>query len=233
MYKGFKIKPPFFEIGPKAYMTGETVLELAKAVDRFSKKYDVNVIFTPQFTDLPIIARETENLFVFAQYMDPIPVGRGQGKILPEAIKAAGCHGVMLNHTECQTTLNDLARAIEIADRLELGTVVCTDSVKEAKAVTHLEPNIIVCEPNDLIGTGVTADENYTLQTIKAIKDLNPDIFVLQGAGISNGQDVYNVIKLGAEATGTSSGCMKAPDPIAMAEEMISAVRRAWDEVHA
>ena len=55
---------------------------------------------------------------------------------------------------------------------------------------------------------------------------------VLQGAGISNGQDVYNTIKLGAQATGSTSGIIKAKDPEAMVDEMLSALRRAWDEVH-
>lgn len=232
MYKGFKLKPPFFEIGPKAYMTGSTVLELAKAADKFSEKYGVSIIFTPQFADLYPIARETKNIFLCAQHMDPIPMGRGQGSILPESLKAAGCRCVMLNHNEKPITLNELTKCVEIADRLEMGTIIITDNMKEARAMAHLEPNIIVCEPNNLIGTGVTADTNYTLTTIKAVKDINPDIYVLQGAGISNGQDVYNVMKLGAEGTGTSSGCMKAPDPIAMAEEMIAACRRGWDEAH-
>ena len=68
---------------------------------------------------------------------------------------------------------------------------------------------------------------------MRAVKDVNPDILVLQGAGISNGQDVYNTIFAGAEATGSSSGVVKAPDRAAMVDEMISAVRRAWDERHA
>ena len=33
-----------------------------------------------------------------------------------------------------------------------------------------------------------------------------------------------------ALVTGSTSGIIKAPDPVAMAEEMISAVRRAWNE---
>ena len=56
---------------------------------------------------------------------------------------------------------------------------------------------------------------------------------VLQGAGISNGQDVYNTIKLGAQATGSTSGILKAADPYAMVEEMLFNLRRAWDELHA
>ena len=38
MYKGIKLKPPFFEIGPKAYLFGEEMLELAKAADKAAQK---------------------------------------------------------------------------------------------------------------------------------------------------------------------------------------------------
>ena len=47
MYTGFKIKPPFFEIGPKCYMYGDEMLALAKAIDRAAIKYDVDVLGTP------------------------------------------------------------------------------------------------------------------------------------------------------------------------------------------
>ena len=67
----------------------------------------------------------------------------------------------------------------------------------------------------------------------KTVKRINPDILVLQAAGIRNGQDVYKVIKAGADATGTTSGIMKAENPEAMLDEMIRAVRTAWDEIHA
>ena len=48
-------------------------------------------------------------------------------------------------------------------------------------------------------------------------------------AGIANGEDVYNTIIAGADATGSSSGVARAADRPAMVEEMIAAVRRAWD----
>ena len=70
----------------------------------------------------------------------------------------------------------------------------------------------------------------YVAAAIRAVKDVDPDIFVLQGAGISNGEDVYRVIRAGAEATGSSSGVVKAKDRAAMVDEMILAVRSAWDD---
>ena len=50
---------------------------------------------------------------------------------------------------------------------------------------------------------------------------LNPNIRVLHGAGISNSQDVYDIIALGAQATGSTSAILKAKDPFAMLEDMI------------
>lgn len=232
MYKGLKIEPPFFEIGPKAFLYGESMLQLAKAADRASIKYDVRIILTPQPTDIYLLAQETRHVLVFAQHVDPLPVGRGLGSILPEAVKAAGAVGVMLNHAEKPMAIADLYRAIKRADEVGLVTIVCADSIKEAEAIAHFSPNIIVAEPTELIGTGQTSDEAYVIATTSAIKKINPEIQVLQAAGIKNGQDVYNVIKAGADATGTTSGIMKAEDPEAMLDEMIRAVRMAWDETH-
>ena len=76
-----------------------------------------------------------------------------------------------------------------------------------------------------------TYSELITLDSFEE-RYINPEIMVLQGAGISNGQDVYNTIKLGAQATGSTSGILKAADPYAMVEEMIYNLRKAWDELH-
>lgn len=230
MYRGIEFKPPFFEIGPKSYLYGRQVLNLAKAADIAAKKYNVNIIFTTPFPDIRMVAEETENLFVFAPHMDPLPVGRGLADILPESVKAAGAVGVMLNHCEKPLSFSVLRQTIRRADEIGLMTIVCADSITEAKAIALLEPNIIVAEPTDLIGSGKTSSLEYVRSSIDAIKSVNADILVLQAAGISSGKDVYNVIHAGAEATGSSSGIVKAPDSAAMVDEMIHAVREAWDE---
>lgn len=232
MIKHKKIKPPFFEIGPKAYMFGDDMVELAKVIDKAAQKYDVRIILTPQYCDLHAVSQATENVLVFAQHMDSLPIGRGLGSVLPESVKAAGAVGVMLNHVEKQISIAELKASIKRAEELDLYTIVCADSIAEATAIAHLNPDIIVCEPSELIGTGQSSDEEYVKASIAAVKSVNPDIAVLQGAGISNGKDVYRVIRAGAEATGTTSGIMKADDKPAMVDEMISAVRKAWDDAH-
>lgn len=230
MKKQFALKPPFFEIGPKAYLFGEDVLQLALFADAAAKKYDVDIIFTTPVVDIRRVAAATERIFVFAPHMDPLKPGRGLADTLPESLVDAGAKGVMLNHCEKPISLAVLSETIRRADEVGLATIVCTDSIREASAVACLAPNIIVAEPTELIGTGKASDMDYVQASIDAVKSVNPDIFVLQGAGISNGDDVYRVIHAGAEATGSSSGVVKAQSRAAMVDEMIGSVRRAWDD---
>lgn len=232
MLQDFNLSPPFFEIGPKSYLYGDEVLALAKAADRASKNYNVPIIFTTPYTEIRRVVEATENLLVCAPHMDPIPIGRGLADILPESIAATGAHGVMLNHAERPVTYDTLARTIKRADEVGLFSIVCTNTIEEVKAVALLKPNIIVAEPTNLIGTGKMSDMEYVSASISAVKEINPGILVLQGAGISSGKDVYKVILSGAEATGSSSGIIEAIDREAMIDEMIHAVRKAWDEAH-
>jgi triosephosphate isomerase len=233
MLAGTKITPPFFEFGPKAYLYGRDALALARHAEKLSAQYGVQIIYTPQFVDIPILARETK-LLIFAQHMDPLPIGRGVGSILPEAVKAAGAAGVLLNHAEKKLTPDVLERTLRRAEEVGLISMVCADNLTEAAAVARMRPDIIIAEAPELIGVGKRGpNDRQAIAMINAtVWNINPDIRVLHGAGISNGQDVYAVIAAGAQATGSSSGIANAQDRFTMFTEMIRAVRQAWDNTH-
>ena len=221
MLNNYKISEPFFEYGPKCYMYGETLLDMAKGLDKLAEKYGVDVVLDIPDTEIYNVARHVKRVHVYSQHMDSIPVGRGMGRTLPEALKAAGAVGVMLNHAEHNLTLEEIEKAIKRADEVGLATMVCADSIEEVKAVAKLHPNILVAEPSELIGTGKPADKAYVDEVIKVIRP---------SAGISKGEDCYNIIKAGASASGCSSAIAKAAEPLKLAEEMIAAVRKAYDE---
>ena len=225
-----KIKAPFFEIGPKSYLYGDDILELALAADAASIKYDVDVIFTCPVVDIRRVAEATKRLHVFAPHMDPIYPGRGLADTLPESLVAAGAEGVMLNHVEKPISFEVLAETIKRADEVGLTTIVCADSMADASKIAGLHPDIIVAEPSELIGTGVSVGPEYVSAATDSVKNVDANILVLTAAGIAGGEDVYNTIMAGADATGSSSGVAKAADRPAMVDEMISACRRAWDE---
>lgn len=232
MNADFRLRPPFFELGPKAYMYGERAVQLALFADDLVARYDVRIIMTPQYVDIESIARATSNLLVFAQHMDPLRIGRGNGSVLPEAVQEAGAVGVLLNHAEKPLTRELLAETIARADEVGLASMVCAGNVKEVEAVAMLHPNIIIAEAPDLIGAGSTAPEDRPdIAGINhVVWNIDPRIRILHAAGISTGKDVYEIIAGGSQGSGSSSGVFKAEDPQAMLEEMIRAVRRAWDD---
>lgn len=232
MSRKLKLEPPFFEIGPKNYLFGDQILDLAKIADEAAAKFDVRVIYTTPYADIRRVAENVKNLKVFAPHMDDIPVGRGLACVLGESLKAAGAVGVMLNHAERPLPSSTLVRTLNRARELDLMTIVCADSMAETRAVAQMHPDLMITEPTELIGTGVAADMSYVATSVDAIMNIDPNIGILVGGGISNGTDVYNTIMAGADATGSSSGIVKAADPGAMVYEMLEALRQAWDERH-
>ncbi len=225
-----QITPPFFEIGVKNYVYGDQVLELAKSADKAAQQYNIDVIFIAPYVDIRRVAENTDRLIVFAPYMDVLRPGRGIADILPEAIKAAGAKGVVLNHCERPMTLSAIRQTIERANELDLLSFVCTDTIDESRAIAQLRPDIINPEPTELIGTGTTSSMSYVQESIKAIKEVYPSILVEQAAGITSGKQVYDNIMAGADAAGAASGIIHAADPIAMIDEMVFHVRKAYDD---
>ena len=230
MKKKKVLKTPIFGINSKSYMYGDRLLDLAKYADQLAEEYDMTIMLSAPYVDLARIAQETKNLIVNAQGMDPTDVGRGMGHVLPESLANVGVDGVFLNHEERQMTSRQLVKAVSRATELGLNTIILVDSVEEAKMVAILEPTIIVCEQTKLIGTGKTSDAEYMHATREAIKQINPNIIVIQGAGNRTADDQYNAIKNGSEGSGASSGIFLAEDPKTKIKELLEGVIRARDE---
>lgn len=230
MVRNLKIKPPFFEIGPKNYLVGSDVVELSRIADEAAARHGIQVIFTTPYTNISQVAEKTRNLFVFAPHMDCTPVGRGLANVLPEALCAAGATGVMLNHAERPLSVVELLETMRRARALQMMTIVCATSVLETRAVAELHPDMIVSEPLELIGTGNSVGEQFVQKAMNTVLSVDPDIGVLVGGGVSNGNDVYSIIRAGADATGSSSAIALAKDPEEKINEMLAAARQAWDE---
>lgn len=227
-----QIRTPYFEIGTKNYIYGDTVLKYAKAADAAAEKYDIDVLFITPCTEIRRVVENTKHLIVLAPYMDTLRPGRGMADILPEGLKAAGAKGVVINHCEKPMSLPAMMATIDRARELDFLVFACADTVDEAKAIAQLHPDILNPEPSELIGgTGGVSDMGYVKEMLREIKAIDPNIMVEQAAGITNGQQVYDFIMAGSEAAGAASGIMNAKDPIAMIDEMIAATRRAADDL--
>lgn len=230
-----RIRPPVFEIGLKGYCWGAAAVRLAVEADRLAQSLGVSVVFNPQTVDIHAVAAATSRILVFAQHMDPMTPGRGVGGVLPEALLDAGAVGTLLNHSEKPMALGALAKAVERARDVGLFTLVFADTPDEAAALAHLGPDIVLAEPPDLIATGVSAGNvmaAFVAETVAAVKSVDPEILVMSGAGVSGPDDVDRMIRLGLDGTGSSSGILRAPDPVAAMEAMLEAEARAWADTH-
>ena len=54
------IRTPFFEIGPKSYLYGQDVVDLAIAADKASEKYGVDIIFTTPIISISAVKAATK-----------------------------------------------------------------------------------------------------------------------------------------------------------------------------
>ncbi|MFD2305491.1 triose-phosphate isomerase [Enterococcus termitis] len=226
-----EIRAPFFCVNPKAYLYGEEALKLAKAADELAKTFDIDIFFTVQYVDAYRIAKETTNLIITVQHMDALTVGAGMGYILPEGISAAGVQATFLNHAEHPIKVNQLVKTMQRAEEEGIIVIACADSIAEARAIATLKPDVMVCEPTELIGTGKVSDVSYMEQTNQAVKAVSPKTLVLQAAGISTIADVRQAIESGADGTGGTSGIVCATDPIHTLQEMVEEVTKVRDEL--
>lgn len=226
-----KIRLPFFETSVKNYLYGDAVLEYAKCADAAAREYDIDILFVAPYADIRRVSENTTHLIVLAPYMDAIYPGRGMADVLPESLKAAGAQGVVINHSERPMSLSAIRKTIDRADELDLLTFVCADTISEAQALAHFHPDILNPEPTELIGSGQVSDIAYVKEVVRAVKAIDPSIYVEQAAGITTAQQVYDFIMAGSEAAGAASGILRSADPFALLNEMVRYVRKAKDDM--
>ncbi len=212
-----KIQAPIILVNFKTYLeaTGRKAVKLAKVADRVSRETRISICVAPQFTDIALVAREVE-IPVFAQHIDPIKPGSHTGYVLADAVKEAGAVGTLINHSERQLKLSEIDAAIKIAQEKGLISLVCANNHTTSAAVAALKPDIVAVEPPELIGTGMSvskAKPEVIESTIRLVREINPTVTVLCGAGVSDGEDVAAALRLGTDGVLVASAVVKAKDP--------------------
>ncbi|HEQ78281.1 MAG TPA: triose-phosphate isomerase [Euryarchaeota archaeon] len=212
-----KIKMPVIMVNVKAYSEsmGDKDIALARACEEVKEELGVSIAYAPQMVDLALVVREV-NIPVLAQHAEAFLPGSKTGYTVLEAVNEAGASGTLINHSEHRLELADIDFLVSEARKLDLYTVVCTNNIPVSMAAAELSPNCIAIEPPDLIGSGIPvskAEPEIVKMSVEAVKDINKDIAVLCGAGISTGKDVKAALELGAEGVLLASGVVKAENP--------------------
>jgi triosephosphate isomerase len=207
---------------------GQKAIDFARIAERVNEKTGISIAIAPQTIDIPAVTVSSETP-VFSQHIDPVYYGKYTGHILPEAIAEAGAYGTLLNHSEHQLPLEIIEASIKRAREADLVTVVCADKVDTAKKIALLEPDAIAIEPPELIGSGISvssAQPEIVSGSVAAVQSISPNVKVLCGAGITNGDDASSALKLGAKGILVASGVVKASDPYKALLEFARAMQR-------
>jgi triosephosphate isomerase len=203
--------------------SGNRGLELARICEKISDSKNVEIVVAPQVADIFRISSRVD-IPVISQTIDAYDEGKHTGSILAEDIKDAGAVGTLVNHSECQKSLEEIEKILEVCRRIKLTTVCCASTPEMAQEIARLSPDIIAIEPPELIGTGISvskAKPGVITKTLKKVHDIDPNIPVLCGAGISNNKDLMKALKLGAVGVLVSSDIVTAENPEAELEELL------------
>ncbi|MEM3726169.1 MAG: triose-phosphate isomerase [Candidatus Bathyarchaeia archaeon] len=224
-----KIQTPIIIINFKTYLeaTGRKAVELAKKAEKVNNETKVLIGVAPQFADIATVAKATR-VPVFAQHIDAIKPGSYTGHVLAESVKEAGAVGTLINHSERQLKLSEIDEAVNIAREKGLISVVCANNPNISAAVAALNPDVIVIEPPELIGTGIPvskAKPEVVTDTINLVRKINSKVVILCGAGITNGEDVAAALRLGTQGILVASGVVKAKDPYMVLREFAESTK--------
>ena len=195
---------------------------VAEAAHEVAETTDARIAVAPQAVHIERVA-ET-GVETWAQHVDPIDYGSNTGHTLAEAVADAGAVGTLVNHSEHRLKLADVDGSVRAAQRAGLETVVCANNPAQIGAAAALGPDAVAVEPPELIGTGTPvsqADPEVVEGAVEAAENVDPDVSVLCGAGISTGDDVVAAGDLGSEGVLLASGVAKADDPKAALEDLV------------
>jgi len=201
------LKTPIVIVNFKTYpqSVGERAVELAKTIAEVA----------PQNLDLYRVASQVD-IPVLAQHVDSITSGAHTGWLLAETVKATGAVGSLINHSEHQIQSEEIEQVVRRLRELELTSVVCAKDPEVCKKVAAFKPDMVAVEPPELIGTGRAVSKlkpEVVSDAVKMVREINPEVRVLCGAGITNGEDTRIALELGAEGVLLASSVVKATAP--------------------
>ncbi|MFT4309587.1 MAG: triose-phosphate isomerase [Candidatus Woesearchaeota archaeon] len=210
-------------INLKTYDTasGDNAIELARASKEYSAEFKIPIIIAPSHYD---IKECSKHCMTYAQHIDGLEADRNTGYLPLQLAIRSGAKGSLLNHSEHRMNHNEIARVIEMAKKKRFKIVLCAKDHKEAALLSKYNPYAIAVEPPELIAGNIsvsTAKPDIIRKSVMAVKDNNPRIKLLVGAGIKNAEDVKKSLSLGAKGILIASGIVLAKDSKKALLEMI------------
>ena len=189
----------------KTYKQGEESVKIAKKISKVNKK----AVLCVQPTYINKVDKTVQNS-IYAQHVDFQKVGRNTGFILPEAVKAAGAKGTLLNHSEHPVSFKVIKDTINHCAKVGLRVIVFSPTLSHAKKVMKLKPYGIAYEDPKLVASGKSITTYQSKNVVAFAKLLKRSkIKSICGAGISSKEDIMAAKKLGCQGVALSSAVVK------------------------
>ncbi len=201
---------------------------LARAAESVAREVGVEVIVAPPVSMIGVVASSVK-IPVFCQKIENGEVGQSTGALIPEAMKAAGADGTILNHSEARITSRELNRLIPRLKSLGLRGCICARTPREVRFLARHRTEYLAIEPPELIGTGIAVSEarpELIKASVSVARGAGFAGGILCGAGIVKGKDVRRAVDLGADGILVSSSVVKAKDWARKLTELASPLRR-------
>lgn len=206
---------------------GDGSVRLALAMKRVSDTLDVEMIAAPPTPMLALLAAKTR-IAVYSQSVSSTSGDKSTGAVLPEAVRAAGGTGTILNHSESKRSVSELQKLVPRLVSMGMGVCLCAETPQEATDLGSLGPRYVAIEPPELIGSGVAvskAKPELVENTVTALRESGYGGKVLCGAGIVSGEDVAKAVELGVDGVLVASSVVKAPDWESKVRELANSLK--------
>lgn len=223
------VRTPTIVVNFKVYneSVSEQGLALSKLCDLAAGHSGASIVVCPPSTDVFPTAR-TVKIPVWGQAADAVEPGGRTGHVTLEMLKAAGATGVLINHSEKRLRIADIEWLITRAKKLGLETCVCTNNAAVSQACAALGPDFVAVEPPELIGGDISvtsANPSVVSSSVEVVRKVDPQVKVLCGAGVKNGNDVRKAIELGAQGVLLASGVVKAKDQKGTLQDLVAGLK--------
>ncbi len=196
----------------KNYVHGEKALKLAMKIE----KYLPNATLSASAVDIGYLKFHTK-LTVFAQHIDNVDNNkRATGFLTSEAIITHGAKGSLINHSEHQIKIEDIAKLISKTKENKLKLIVCAPTIDFVLALLKLKnkPYAIAFEDPVLIGSGKSVTTFKSDELKKFVKIISgTGIISICGAGISTFEDVVAAREYGCKGVLIASAIADAKKP--------------------
>lgn len=206
---------------------GEGSVRLALAIKKVADTVDIEAIAAPP---TPMISRvaSTAKIQVYSQSVGSRAGDKTTGAVLPEAVRAAGAAGTILNHSESRLTPAELKDLVPRLVGMGMGVCLCAQSPEEVAELSVYGTRYLAIEPPELIGSGIAvsrARPELVEMTVAAARRAGYRGKVLCGAGIVSGEDVSRAVQLGADGVLVASSVVKARDWESKVRELANSLK--------